>query len=312
MSKPVVAHVWSVERESTIFRDLLGRFQAHAGRFEHVSQVKADDGEADFRIYHRPQLEESLVRPCACVVHHDLTDPSDDHAVKAGIARYRESDLVICLNEGQARYLEAQGGCRVVVVPHGYDPALRNIGRSGRERGIGPIRLGMFSRRYPRLVKGEAFLYELAMRLDPDGYEFVLMGRDRDKDARFLKQLGFPVICNPKPDYADIMDAYRTLDALLVLSVAEGGPASVPEAVAAGVTIIGRTVGMIPDLASDPGHVLNLTDNAPEDAARIHAHFQKVRKAPASPPVPQPGVRPWAETVAAYEAAIASMLGRPE
>ncbi|MGB2179204.1 MAG: glycosyltransferase [Hyphomonas sp.] len=311
MRKSVVAHIWSVERDSMIFRDLFGRFIDSGQRFEHVSWVRADEGEADFRIYHRPQLEGSLARPCACVVHHDLTDPSDDHSVETGIARYRESDLVICLNRGQARYLEAHGVSGLTVIPHGYDAALPEIARRRAPRRDGPFRLGLFSRRYPRLVKGEAFLYELAMRLDPGLFEFVLLGRDRDKDAAFLQQLGFRTHCNTAPAYAEILEAYRSIDALLVLSVAEGGPASVPEAVAVGVPVVGRAVGMIPDLVPDPDRILLLTDNAPEDAARIEAYFRSGLHTTVSGLDRQPSIRPWAQTVAEYEAAIAGIPGVP-
>jgi len=70
------------------------------------------------------------------------------------------------------------------------------------------------------LVKGEAFLYELLRHLPAESFKFILIGRDREKDARFLKQQGFDAIRRPQGSYGEFIKSYRDIDALLILSVA--------------------------------------------------------------------------------------------
>jgi len=305
--KPVIKHVWVQDRRSKIFGAIYGYFQDYSQNSFQCSSLDAAAPEADFHIYHRPQLVESVVNPCAAVIHHDLDDPTSEVSLEDMLGLYRQCDLLFCLNETQARRLNAAGLPQTRVIPHGYHPDLTEI-RKDKALSSPPWTLGIFSRRYPNLVKGEAFLYELLPHLPPDLFKFILIGRDREKDVRFLKQQGFDAVQRPHGDYSDFIQSYRDIDALLILSVAEGGPASVPESLAAGIPLIARSVGMIADIPRVNENILTLTDDSAADAQAILKYLEsgahkQLRSAPMAD-----YIHPWTEIITRYEREILACL----
>ena len=308
LEKCVVEHIWSKERNSKIFEAIFGYFQELSPRSSHISSLSAEGSTADFRLYHRPQLEDSVINPCGAVIHHDLHDPTSEISLEELLPIYRQCDILFCLNQTQAQVLNDAGLSQTTVIPHGYHPDLLRVKSTRQAATSPPWTLGIFSRRYPNLVKGEAFLYELIRHLSPDVFNFILIGQDRDKDAHYLNMQGFDAVQKPHTSYADFISTYRDIDALLILSVAEGGPASVPESLAAGVPIIARPVGMVPDLPAKAKDVLTLTDNPAIDAAAIQSFLSKGENIhPRNGSTPS-YIYPWADIIGMYETKILACL----
>lgn len=306
-TKPVVEHVWSTAAPSGIFADLFSYFLTYGSSFEHTSSIKAVvTDKTAVRVYHRPHLEKNLVSPCCCVIHHGFDDPDPALRLDRNIDIYSQSDLLICLNTTQKKLLSEAGFENLVVIPHGFNPALTKVKKLDLDNQ--KFRLGLFSRRYARRVKGEAFLYDLAERLDPTQFSFLMIGEDRDIDAAYLSALGFDVEALGKSPYNDIINAYSRIHALLILSISEGGPASAPEAIAAGVPIISRPVGMICDLFKKAPIGLVLSDNPDYDASRITVFCRENLREAGHAIRRGDLVKPWRSVISEYENAIAQIL----
>jgi glycosyltransferase involved in cell wall biosynthesis len=275
-----INHVMSSSVESNIFNDIIDYFCAYAPpSLRHLRTIEPVAG-AMLRHYHRPNLEKKLIGPCVVTVHHDPEDDDISLAVEVFLDRYREADRIICLNTLQQRYLSDAGIHHTVVIPHGYNDRFisqrRDVGDGRYASGLGSgangrIVIGVVSRRYPRKVKGEGYIYELAQRLDPQRFEFVLIGRGRTHDAALLERYGWHVSAYESIPYRVLASVYGHIDVLLMASWHEGGPASIPEAVAAGVPVLCNPVGMAHDLILDELNGLHLSMDASLDADRIGA-----------------------------------------
>lgn len=297
----VVNHVTSNSVHSAIFEDIFGYFARYApSDIPQIVSEKPMHG-AHIRHYHRPHLEKKLINPCVVTVHHDLKDPDDWLSLTAFTDRYKEAETVICLNSLQQRQLADLGIYHTVVIPHGFnhhliDPA-RQLGLLQRDK----FTLAIVSKRYPRKFKGEAYLLELAKRLDNQLIDFLLVGDGRAEEARLLRSLGFQVEVYERLPYPALIDAYRGVNALLMISNYEGGPANIPEAAAMGVPIFANPIGMVPDLIVDRQHGLYLSMDPNTDAERLNtlAHpgnheYLALRRHCAEP---NPRIATWEEVI---------------
>ncbi|MGS0640057.1 glycosyl transferase family 1, partial [Citrobacter sp. VF227] len=79
-------------------------------------------------------------------------------AIEKFIPRYKEANVVICLNSVQKEILASQGIDNTVVIPHGYNEEYIKPNLNAPRHWNGKVQIGLFSRRYPRKVKGEAYL----------------------------------------------------------------------------------------------------------------------------------------------------------
>jgi glycosyltransferase involved in cell wall biosynthesis len=271
-----INHVFSNDVHSLIFEDLLAYFREYGQQFIHTSSIKPLCG-ALIRHYHRPNVESSLVCPAVVTVHHDLRETDDWLHFKNYESQYRQANLIICLNSSQQAYLHASGIDHTVVIPHGFNPRFLEPVKRNFD-GERKIRIGVFSRRYPRKVKGEAYLQELLKHLDPDHFSFLLIGQDRGIDARVARQLGFAARSYERIPYSVLCDAYRAIDVLLIPSRFEGGPANVPEAVATATPMLASRVGMALDFMRDQINGYFLSMEPAIDAQRLEAlHSQPER-----------------------------------
>jgi len=267
----IINHVTSNNVHSGIFEDIFRYFSRYTdGIAEQVVTEKPVVG-AHVRHYHRPHLEEKLISPCVVTVHHDLNDPDGWLSINAFLDRYREADMVICLNSLQQKKLAEHGIFHTCVVPHGYNHHLIDPARAKGRIKRAKFTLAVVSKRYGRKVKGEAYLFELAKRLDPTLIEFFLVGDGRSEEARVFRELGFEVEVFEKLPYASLIDAYRGVDALLMTSYFEGGPANIPEAAAMGVPVISNPIGMVPDLIENGVHGLYLTMDPSKDSETLNS-----------------------------------------
>lgn len=266
----IVNHVTSNTVHSGIFEDIFAYYSRYTASYaSHIPSEKPIIG-AHIRHYHRPHLEEKLIKPCVVTVHHDLNDPDSWLSLNAFIDRYKEADMVVCLNTLQQKKLAECGVFNTCVVPHGFNHHLVNdakfLGRQEKNKFV----VALISKRYGRKVKGEAYLYELAKRLDSDNIEFLLIGDGRSEEGRVLRQLGFEVTVYERLPYPALIDAYRGINALLMTSNFEGGPANIPEAASMGVPVLANPIGMVPDLIETEKHGIYLEMDPNTDAVMLN------------------------------------------
>lgn len=274
--KLIVNHVMSRDIDSSIFNAILGYFnQFGSTEFKHIASV-APITNAHIYHYHRPHLEEKLLPNSVCTVHHDLDDPDPWHAKFRFIPRYMEASAVVCLNNTQKEILVTKGlpSNKLYIVPHGYHaeylkPKSGITGASQKSADSRKLTLGIASRRYGRRVKGEAYLLELAKRLDPEHFNFIFVGQDRTLSTVAMRNLGYEAIAYERLPYRMFQSFYNAIDILLMCSSYEGGPANTPEALATGTPMFSSCVGMPKDVIINEKNGLFLTLDPDYDAKKI-------------------------------------------
>lgn len=267
--KYTINHIMSRNIESGIFSALMRYFKDQSPKW--VSHVESIEplAIADIFHYHRPHLEKNLKSHSVCTVHHDLDDPDIWHARERFIPRYNEASAVICLNETQKKILGKDEGIameKLFVVPHGYnDDFLRPVKKARVDTE--KFALGIASRRYGRRVKGEAYLLELVKRLDPTIIKFILVGEDRSIDAVALRRYGFEAEVFERLPYRVFQGFYSKINALLMCSSHEGGPANIPEALGTGTPVFSTPIGMSLDFIKpgENGFFLSLDPDSDSD-----------------------------------------------
>ncbi|WP_226662011.1 glycosyltransferase family 4 protein [Microbulbifer aggregans] len=307
--KVIVNHVMSSDMHSAIFDALLGYFQSlKSPCFEHLVTVDPDP-DVDVYHFHRPNLAKDIPNKSISTVHHDLNDGDAWLDASNFVNAYKKNAVVACLNSQQAKILREDYGIeQTVVIPHGVNKSLFDEMVIKEERlPFGEkITLGVLSKRYGRKVKGEFRLYEIAKRLDPNRFNFILVGDGRMKDYQILRRLGFDVLCYSYLPYELMPQIYNELDGLLMLSNYEGGPASLPEAIYSRTPIFSTRVGMAIDLI-DPESNLNgifLKENFDEMANQIKEYFME-----GSDPVSFTKIPDWKDVVGKYENVYLRVLG---
>lgn len=264
----VINHVMSNDVQSGIFFDILRYFERYRPNDSHIVVSKGPVDGADIYHYHRPHLEKELKGNSVCTVHHDLSDTDNWLAYENFDPLYRQASKIICLNSNQRKFLNKRGIKKTELIPHGYNSEifslLDNVSIEKEK-----ITLGLVSKRYGRKVKGEEHLYEIVKRLDPTKFSFLLVGEGRSKDASYIKDLGFEVRVYEYLPYKLFGSLYEEINALLMLSLYEGGPANIPEAIVSGTPIIGMNVGMVSDYVKDRENGVLLTGDADVDALKI-------------------------------------------
>jgi glycosyltransferase involved in cell wall biosynthesis len=256
---------------SAIFDDLLQRLVSATPEGVVVTKSIRPKRGANVFHYHRPNLERRLRAPAIVTVHHDPCETERWLDIRHFLPRYREAAIVHCLNKTQQAILEEHGITHTRVVPHGIDRDLLPLPIAPRQLSGSRLRLGLFSRRYARGVKGEAMLEAMLDHLDPKHVSFLLVGEERWRDAALARSKGFHADAVERPPYRLMPELIRSIDALLILSQHEGGPASLPEALGSGVPVLCTPVGMCPDWVRHGDNGQILTGRAAEDGGRIMA-----------------------------------------
>lgn len=220
--------------------------------------------------YHRPNLEDRLMPNSIVTVHHDLEDNDPWFDSSNFIDRYREAAHVVCLNTLQQDILKKYDIVNTSVIPHGYRDDLFRIKKLRLYDETKKISLGIISKRYARRVKGEAYLLELIKRLDSDKFKFILVGNSRNEDATLLSKFGFEVEVFENLPYELYPEVYTQIDFLLIISLFEGGPANLPEALASGVPVIANNIAMVKDMVQDNKNGILLNGSYDNDIKKLN------------------------------------------
>ena len=96
--KMLINFVISKDLNSGILRDIYQRYTDYTSDELSIVISEQPVEQADIYHYHRPHLETKLVSPAVVTVHHDPEDI--DHWLEPAKfeGRYREADMVVCLN----------------------------------------------------------------------------------------------------------------------------------------------------------------------------------------------------------------------
>jgi glycosyltransferase involved in cell wall biosynthesis len=268
-----IDHVLSTRllRNSPIFDDLIRRTAVAAPAGTRITRSFRPSRAADVRHYHRASLERRLQPRSLLTVHHDPRETTRWLALDYVVARCREAQIVHCLSQTQAAILAERGIDHTRIIPHGVDRRAFALPERPRRWPGGPLRLGLFSRRHPDGVKGEALFEALLGHLDPRRVSFVLVGEGRWREAELARAKGFAAEHWERPPYRLMPQIVAGIDALLIVSRLEGGPASLPEALGNGVPVLATPVGMCPDLIRDGDNGLLLSADPRRDGDRIMA-----------------------------------------
>lgn len=262
----IVNHVMSSDLNSGIFADLIAYSREFSTKDDVIKVSNGPIQGCDVYHYHRPQLEKKLVKNSVVTVHHDLRDDDKWHKFENFEGLYRQATKVICLNTVQQEFLKSKRIKNTVVIPHGYN---ERIFSASKKAAKGIVNLGVISRRYGRKVKGEALLYDLMKRLDRDKVRFTFIGKDRTQDCWKARELGYEAEVFERLPYKVFGSVYDSLDALLIPSLFEGGPANLPEAISSGTPVIARNVGMVSDYVNETSGII-LTGDPNVDANKIN------------------------------------------
>lgn len=297
MRKQLVNHVMSNSQHSKIFDDLIRRkILGMSGEFVQFATVQ-EMVSADLYHYHRVMRSRTIWEPSVATIHHDLDDP--DYPLEDLIPKLATVSRVVVLSKrGQVRLKEF--GIESVVIPHGY--SIRSTSGNLADRAQGVVRLGVFSKRYLNDVKGDFELLEIARSMVGRPVEFVLAGPGRTRFGSELARMGFQVEAYDSLSYPSLLNLQSTVDAQVVLSVREGGPASVVESLAMGVPVLGKSVGLIPDFVSDGWNGLLLSDSIERNRFLIESFVDsaELRRELSTAAKATPGLWAWGDVVRAY------------
>lgn len=177
MSGLVINHVMSQDMHSGILDSFIHYLSEHTPD-KHIVTL-APMAKADVHHYHRPHLEKRLLKNSVVTVHHDLGENDPWLPLVTFLARYKECQRVVCLNQGQERLLREHRIKRTKVVPHGYHEDIFSNPKMRRDKEKEKLTLALISKRYGRRVKGESYFQELVKRLDQRYVDFILVGDDR-------------------------------------------------------------------------------------------------------------------------------------
>lgn len=148
---------------------------------------------------------------------------------------------------------------RVVCIPYAVDATFIEEGarrlQAERRREKGQVfRIGFFSAaEYENDRKGIDLLPAILAGVKGSGIacELVVTGLGWEAVLARPEFRGVAAVSRLVPSYFDMPSVYRTLDAYLCVSRAEGGPMPVFEALACGVPVVSTPVGMVRDHLKD-------------------------------------------------------------
>jgi len=163
---------------------------------------------------------------------------------------------------------------RVSIVPHGVDPEIwKPIEDSGDAKSLRPqrsiINIGVVGRTYPDGRKGERLLSKILRRLSPDRFQLTIVGVGWEKEIEKVRDLGFAVEHYVGLPCDQLVNVVSQFDVFLCTSEIEGGPLTLLECIAMGITPVSTPVGLARDLlvGSGLGYVY------PKGSARIAARY---------------------------------------
>ncbi|WP_034765329.1 glycosyltransferase [Rossellomorea vietnamensis] len=312
-SQKIVNMVMGASVPSKIFEDMIRRFEKGLGSNYYVVVTNKPIPEADLYHYWRPNLsKEDIKSPSITTVHHDFDRDSESLSLRHYLESYKKSDMILCLNEQQKNRLKDYVDLELKVIPHGFDESF--VPKSTYKKKITPenkLVIGFCSKRYGRLVKGEETLYKVIESLKDENVKYIFIGNGRKKEHDFCEKMGVESEYYENLDYSHFPEIYSKMDIFLIASKAEGGPASLPEAMATGLPVVSTPCGFVPDLLTDGvnGFIVDYDDNQGFVSA-INKFIKNPRllKSMGTKARESESLYTWSEIVGFYETAYKELL----
>lgn len=251
-----------------VFADLLARLDAHLPEVEFIRTAEpVSDTICDVLHFYRPQAAVDIGNLTQAVLtHHGFgkrwkQGKVQDLHGEDDFAAHRRAGMTLVLNSIDWAILLENGVKpeRIMTVPHAVDTSVFTP-RPQHDPQL-PLVIGRVGRPYGPCDdenageenKGRATLRAIMRELAPEADDlfWILMGSGWEEDIAFAHDHGHDCMYVERvPDGypRDYVAAYHQMDAYLVTSRSEGGPASLPEAMACGVWPITTPVGMCTDL----------------------------------------------------------------
>ncbi|MCF5866926.1 glycosyltransferase [Aeromonas veronii] len=235
----------SVDTHSSIFNDFIERIKKKSPSY--IKHIVSNEPviNADIHHYHRPQKcsIENISRHSLCTLHFDPLDLRQHSSVSDVYTRLNLFEKVVFLNKrsfNTCSFLEEKR----VFIPHGYDQRLT---LRSQKKPHNKLNVAVICKYYKDGRKGEAYLFELFNML-PSNARLFLIGHNWPKQIE--KRCKNIKIIQPA-SYCDVIKLYSVIDLVLIASPYEGGPACLPEAIAAGCIVFSSRCGMAEDLLDE-------------------------------------------------------------
>lgn len=267
----LINHVMSTDAYSSIFEDFIRRLVNGAPKWmEHQVSINPLE-KADIYHFHRPQKCNILNIPknSICTLHFDPMDLRQHTSIEDLFIRLSLFKKTVFLNKRtfeNCRFLQNNR----ILIPHGYDQRL--LLRREKKPHSG-INIGFFSKKYNDGRKGEAYLFELYNNIFKKIEKKIYLVGSGWPDNLKLKSDRIVTI-HPK-NYENIIQLYSLIDMVLITSPYEGGPACLPESLAAGCQVFSTRCGMAEDILPED----NLLDfDTLSDALKIEKAFARINE----------------------------------
>lgn len=247
----MINHFFGYDVTSSIFLDLFNYLNRYSV-FNHRIIKKTKISDQNIIHFHKLSKDIKIYKHISSVVtvHHDIREIDKFHNIGNWLDNYRKVENFICLNSNQINFLKTiLDNKKYYLIPHGYSNLIstEDLNKKFKDRDTNKIRIGFFSKRYPRLIKGEQYFYDLVNRLNNKKFSFLLYGSNRSVEYKYLKECGFDVELYFDLPHHLLVQLYNNVDIQIILSGYEGGPASLVESLASGIPIISFNVGMVSD-----------------------------------------------------------------
>jgi len=267
----LINHVMSTDVHSSIFDDFIRRLIKGAPN-EILHQISVHPlPNADIYHFHRPQKcnINNIPKNSVCTLHFDPIDLRQHTSTEDLFHRLNHFKKIVFLNSSTFSDCAFLGKKRVLI-PHGYDERL--ILRK-EKKPHQSINIGFFSKKYKDGRKGERYLFEIFNKIFKNhDKKIYLVGTGWSSS---LKLKSKKMIAVQPDNYNSIIQLYSIIDIVLITSPYEGGPACLPESLAAGCQVFSTRCGMAEDLLPEE----NLLDfDIISDARKIEEAFQKANK----------------------------------
>ena len=217
--------------------------------------------------------------PGAKAVHVASVFHLEDSEREGGLPWLKGAPWLCLLDNTTKRTLVEQGWRedRLVCVPVPVDESFFAVGekrlkhgdRSPRRKRV--FRIGFFANAdFNSNRKQTHLLPDVLCRLKKRGVnvECVVSGEGWDEMLESEPFRSAPIVRRSAPSYFDMAKLYSDLDVYLCLSLVEGGPMPVFEALACGVPVVSTEVGQVQDVLDPEAHYVALPSEDAEGAAQ--------------------------------------------
>lgn len=219
-----------------VFAKMIDEYRKHASKEFEIMTTTYPTPKADVHQYWRPMFPAARQnnKHLKTGIHMVHDSPGDGIRSRNRQIQMRKYHSVMCTSMEQFNTYQS---FRRSYVPLGVFEGFKKPKEVFAETDQ-KLKIGWNARKYRDGVKNEELLIQIARNLDPRKYSFVIVSPNAQKEVRILRNLGFLVVNNDKPE-----ELMREMDIQLVLSKHEGTPFPLIEGLSIGNHVLSRPVG---------------------------------------------------------------------